>query len=602
MPSHRAPAVSLIPEALSQWRHRVLQRMFLYVFVFLAGLLCLELANSVRTGHWHALPALSVAVVLQGVAALAQRSPVLVRAVAFTLASCVGIGIGIPVVGFGLPLPFVFGMMTITLLAVCVGRQFAFVSLTAIVVVILGAAYYVCFVAAEPPLEATTSPSVLDSTTFPNWLRVVGGFALASSAVIFSIGSLFRRLEQAVERKSKLLEILKRESQDKIQALEARERMTEQLRRSSELHALGMLAAGVAHDFNNLLVVIMANSSALKEEASGVEREMLEEVEQASEQAADLCRRLLTLGRERVSKDEKAELNALIEADLPLVRRLMSSRVEVHWRPGPELWFRAAKVEFRQLLLNLCANARDAMPDGGELTISTSVVTRTRPNGTTPQTFALLSVADQGTGMDDETITRLFEPFFTTKANTTGTGLGMAVVAAAVEQHKALIEVSSTLGKGTTICILLPTVDPPAEQDVVGNGLSPRELTGKERVLVVDDDERVVRTVRRSLESHGYTVLSASDGSKALQALSHSTVDLVISDVSMPNMGGLQLLERVHRDYPQVAFMLCSAVPAGSAAEHFMLEAHLTLLPKPFSEATLLTKVRELLMARLPAT
>jgi signal transduction histidine kinase len=191
----------------------------------------------------------------------------------------------------------------------------------------------------------------------------------------------------------------------------------------------------------------------------------------------------LTLGRERISEMEMLDLNRVIEAELPIVRTLVSSRVRLQWDPGPPLWLKGARTEIRQLLLNLCANGRDAMPEGGNLRISTERAERATPDAGAPADFACLVVSDDGSGMDEETRRRLYEPFYTTKA-TKGTGLGMSVVLAAVEQHAGSIEIESTPGRGTTFSIFFPLAASPEATPSERAPSSREALFGTEHILV----------------------------------------------------------------------------------------------------------------------
>jgi signal transduction histidine kinase/ActR/RegA family two-component response regulator len=585
------------PETVAAWRVEVLERVFRYMFYLLAVLLAVEALLSIESGQWHALPALSVAVLLQGLAAFASGFAVRARAFIFTAAACVGLGFGLPALGFAFPVPFIVAAMTLTLLALCVGYRFALGSLFFIVAVVLVAGAYVCFLRATPlPLALAEQQPILDPNRFFNWLRVTGVFAAVGVAIIGAVGLLVQRLEQAVRHNASLFGSLEQASRDKIRALEEREVLHDKIRRSNDLQLLGMLSATVAHDFNNLLMVILGNAHTLKLDAQGQAKEDVADIEHAGEQAADLCRRLLTLAGERMSGDEVAELNRFVEGELPILRRLVTSRVRVEWNPGPPLWLKCARTEMRQALLNLCANARDAMPRGGVLRVSTTTVVRAAPGGDVAATFACLAIADDGSGMDAATRERIFEPFFTTKGKTKGTGLGMTLVSAAVERQAGFLELETAPGRGTTFSLFFPVVENPAPEVAAPPASSRSTLSGNETVLVVDDDEGARRMLVRYLQKSGYSVLTASDGQTALEVLRNAArVELIISDAMMPRMGGRALFDVVSRERPALPFLFCSGFPAGTVAEGVLDAPHRALLSKPFTEETLLLKVRELL-------
>jgi signal transduction histidine kinase len=455
-----------------EWRLEVLQKVFTYMFAFLAALLLVETSISFRTGQWHALPALTIAVVLQAIAAFARTWSIRARGAVFTAAACAGMGFGLPTLGFGLPIPFIVGAMTLTLLALCIGQRFALCALTALVAIILGAAGYVCFLRAPLPVALGESQAILDPNHFTNWVRVVVVFAAVGVAIIGAVGFLLQRLEEAVKHNGHLFVSLEQASRERIKVLEEREILQAKIRRGNELQVMGLLSATVAHDFNNLLVVILANATFLKTKVPDGAQESIADIEGAAERATDLCRRLLTLAGDRVSQDEVADLNQIVEGELPILRRLVTSQVTLEWRPGPPLWVKCARTEMRQALLNLSANARDAMPNGGRLQISAMLTMRPSAEGGTPRSYACLAIRDTGTGMDAATRDKIFEPFFTTKGKAKGTGLGMTVVSAAVEAQNGLLELETEPGKGTTFSLFFPIVDSaqsqsPADQAIL---------------------------------------------------------------------------------------------------------------------------------------
>jgi signal transduction histidine kinase len=584
-------------DVVAGWRLEVLQRAFTSMFALLAAILLVESGLSLRSGQWHALPALALAVAFQAIAAFARSASVGARAVAFVAAACVGLGMSLPVLGFAFPIPFIVAMMTLTLLALCVGQRFALTSLLVLLVIVLFDASYVCFLRAEPlPASLAVTQRVLDPNSFANWIRVSSVFAAVAVATIVSVGYLVHRLEEAVRHNGTLFGSLEQVSRERIRALEERTILQDKVSRANELQLLGLLSATVAHDFNNLLMVILGNASALEAEVQGRAREDVADIVSAGEQAAELCRRLLTLARERISGDEIVDLNRVVEAELPILRRLVTARVKVDWEPGPALWVKCARTEMRQALLNLSANARDAMPRGGRLRLSTASVQRPPPGKEEPSHFACLTIGDDGVGMDGLTRDRIFEPFFTTKDATKGTGLGMSVVSAAVERHQGFLELATELGKGTTFSLFFPLVEAPARDLVPPSSGARSELRGTETVLIVDDDEGARKMLARYLQKHGYTLHTANDGEEALELIARlDKIDLVVSDAVMPKLGGRALFEAVTKERPELPFLFCSGFPAGTIPADFLDAPHRDLLSKPFSEEALLEKVRQLL-------
>jgi signal transduction histidine kinase len=582
---------------VATWRVEVLERVFRYMFFLLATVLLAETLLSLASGQWHAIPSLSLAVLLQGLAAFATTFRVRTRATIFTIAACVGMGFSLPHLGFAFPVPFIVAGMTLTLLALCVSYRFALVSLLALVAVVLAAGCYVCFVRdAALPVGLVQSQPILDPNRFFNWIRITSIFAAVGVAIIGAVGFLVRRLEEAVGHNASLFGSLAEASREKIRALEEREILHDKVRRANDLQLMGLLSATVAHDFNNLLMVILGNAASLKLDVQGQAKEDVLDIERAGEQAADLCRRLLTLAGERISDDELADLNRLIEGELPILRRLVTTRVKVEWTPGPSLWLKCARTEMRQALLNLCANARDAMPRGGRLQIATTRVLRAAAGKEAKSAFACLAISDDGSGMDAETRARIFEPFFTTKGKAKGTGLGMTLVSAAVERHAGFLELETAPGSGTTFSLFFPLVEPPPEHARDAPASSRRKLSGHETILIVDDDEGARKMLTRYLDKRGYTLLTANDGHEALELLARTPkVDLIISDAMMPRMGGRALFDAVSKERPELPFLFCSGFPAGTVAPEILEAPHRGLLSKPFAEETLLLKVRELL-------
>jgi PAS domain S-box-containing protein len=379
-------------------------------------------------------------------------------------------------------------------------------------------------------------------------------------------------------------------------------RLEEQLRQAQKMEAIGQLAGGVAHDFNNLLTVINGYSQMLAEGLGpdSAWRAVAEEVLRAGERAADLTRQLLAFSRKQMLRPQPLDLNAVLANGERLLRRLLPESVQLVTRlaPGlPRVLVDPGQVE--QVMLNLAVNARDAMPGGGRLTISTDVVrldadrARAHP-GLAAGPHVRLAVADTGQGMDAATRARVFEPFFTTKEVGQGTGLGLATVYGIVKQSGGWVGVESERGRGTTFVILLPS----AEDGGTAEPLPARDSSlpgGTETLLLVEDDEAVRGLGAMALRQAGYAVLEARHGVAALELLSGygGPLDLVVTDLVMPQMSGQSLVGLLQRERPGVRVLFVSGYSAASVAD--LPGVVMSFLQKPFTPASLTAAVREVL-------
>jgi two-component system cell cycle sensor histidine kinase/response regulator CckA len=360
------------------------------------------------------------------------------------------------------------------------------------------------------------------------------------------------------------------------------------LRLAEKMEAIGQLAAGVAHDFNNLLTVIRGSAELARRRSDDAEVAAgLGAILHAAEDATQLTRQLLAFGGREVSRPEVLDLNAVIGEYEQMLDRLLGDDVEVSVERQPHLGLiRADRGQIGQIVVNLAVNARDAMPDGGTLSIVTSSVEDApQPDGA-PQSFVRLTVSDTGTGIADEVMQHLFEPFYTTKMQGKGTGLGLATVFGIVKQSGGRIDASSAPGRGSTFTIDLPVVDEAPSQPVLAAG-SPAGRRS-ERVLVVDDNDLVRTITSTMLASHGYEVAEAAGGRSALVlAAAEAPFDLLVTDISMPGMNGVELAEALRRTWPGLRVVFTSgygdsAFPAaGGVPEHEFLQ-------KPFDCEALL--------------
>ena len=383
-----------------------------------------------------------------------------------------------------------------------------------------------------------------------------------------------------------------------------RKNLEEQLRQSQRLEAVGRLAGSVAHDFNNLLTAVLGNCSlaAATLPDDHPAQENLTEVEDAAARAAALIQQLLAFSRKQVLTPRVLDLNHAVEAFAKILPRLIGEDITTDLRLAPDLLrVRVDSTQLDQVLLNLALNARDAMPEGGTLTIATGNVSlAAAPNADSanfePGPYVTLTISDSGRGMDAETRARVFEPFFTTKES--GTGLGLATTYGIVNQSRGFIAVKSEVGRGTTFVIHLPATAE-AVQRTPSVPAVQQMSSGTETVLLVEDEAAVRSFAARALGTYGYTVLQAANGDEALQVAAGQAFDLLLTDVVMPGMNGVQLAKRVAAVRPRARLMLMSGYDE-SRSQGTVGDA-LPLLRKPFTATVLAQAVRNLLDARRPA-
>jgi PAS domain S-box-containing protein len=380
-------------------------------------------------------------------------------------------------------------------------------------------------------------------------------------------------------------------------------RLQAQLLQSQKLESVGRLAGGVAHDFNNLLTVIRGylelSLQSLREDNPLVD--YLTEVDRAADSAAGLTQQLLAFSRKQIIAPQVLDLNDVVQRVDAMLQRLLGEHIALEVHPGADLWrVRFDPGQAEQILVNLAVNARDAMPDGGRLTIETSNVrldsayAETHPDAH-PGEYVLLAVSDTGEGMSSETRAHAFEPFFTTKQPGHGTGLGLAMIHGAVSQNGGRVEVYSELGHGTSFKIYLPrTVGTIASTDEPALRTSP---AGRETILVAEDDERVRMLTVRLLSRLGYRAIAVGSGDEALAWLdTHAEpIDLLLTDVIMPGMNGKTLAERVRAVRPGTRVLFTSGYTANVIVHHGVLKPGVEFLAKPFSGSSLAQKVREVL-------
>jgi signal transduction histidine kinase/CheY-like chemotaxis protein len=389
---------------------------------------------------------------------------------------------------------------------------------------------------------------------------------------------------------------------ERNRAEKARLAVAEQLRQSQKMESVGQLTGGIAHDFNNILTVILANADALQEEESldAAVAGRLDQIAQAVERASGLTRQLLAFSRKQPLSPKRTDINSLVTTTGKLLRRALGEQVEIESVLADGLW--AVNIDRAQLetaLVNLCINARDAMPGGGKLTIETSNVTLDAAFvAQTPDVaagdYAMLSITDTGTGIPTEMLAKVFEPFFTTKGVGKGTGLGLSMVYGFIKQSNGHIAIDSAVGRGTTFKLYLPRSVGEKEEATVCQQLP--IPGGRERILVVEDDAQVRASVVRQLQRLGYTVSQAPDGAVGVAAFEAATqpYDLLLTDVIMPGpLNGKALADEVARRWPKTRVLFMSGYSEDVITHHGRLDAGVRLLSKPFRMTDLATTIRE---------
>jgi two-component system cell cycle sensor histidine kinase/response regulator CckA len=380
-----------------------------------------------------------------------------------------------------------------------------------------------------------------------------------------------------------------------------------QLRMAAKMEAVGRLSGGIAHDFNNLLGVIIGYSQVLRRRLGPDNplHEYAEEVEKAGQRAVSLTRQLLAFSRQQVLTPVVLDLNALISDMEKMLPRLLGEDVAVGIDLDPEIGtVKADQGQIEQVVMNLAVNARDAMPGGGKLLITTANVeldqtyARQHP-GAKPGRYVMLAVKDSGMGMNAETLAHIFEPFFTTKEVGKGTGLGLATVYGVVKQSGGYVWVDSELGKGAAFQIFLPRIEETVAPKVAGPS-KVEELRGNETVLLVEDADALRKLARSFLVEHGFYVLSASNGEEAVEvARNHAgSIHLLLTDVVMPGMNGKALADHLQNTRPNLKIVYISGYTDSFIAGHGVLEEGTHLLHKPFTEDALIRKIREVLDAK----
>ena len=385
-----------------------------------------------------------------------------------------------------------------------------------------------------------------------------------------------------------------------------RKQLADQLRQAQKMEAVGTLAGGIAHDFNNILQGIMGYSEIAKLSLSPDDSayQDVEQIMKGTERAATLIRQLLAFSRRQMILPVDLDLNVIITGRMEMLSRVMGEHIELNLNTSTEAsCVHADPGMLEQVLMNLCVNARDAMPSGGQITIETENVAlgdtfcQTHP-WAAPGDYALLSVTDTGTGMPPDVVTRVFEPFFTTKETGEGTGLGLSMIYGIVKQHKGLVHCYSEPGQGSCFKIYLPSVERVAETNEEAT-VTPPPVGRAETILLAEDDEMVRDLAVLTLKMNGYRVLVAKDGEEALRLFEEREEDIqfALLDVVMPNVGGREVYDTIRAVKPDLPVLFSSGYSTNSIHVGFVVEEGLEIFQKPYSPSALLRKVREVLDA-----
>jgi len=429
-------------------------------------------------------------------------------------------------------------------------------------------------------------------------LKILQRFSPLAGQILYNLEISERKEEEQVSRIKKAYEKLKKETEQRKQAQDS-------LIQAQKMEIVGRLAGGVAHDFNNILTTILGYSQimAMKLDEKNPMRSMIDDIHEAAERAAGLTKQLLAFSRKQVMEMKVISLNTVVENISRMLRRLIGEDIELELRlAGEEDNVKADPGQIEQVIMNLVINARDAMPEGGRLTIETGRVELDKHyaathNDVVAGMYAVLTVTDTGRGMSPEVQKKIFEPFFTTKKREKGTGLGLATVYGVVRQHNGHIYVYSELGRGTTFKIYLPLHPGSAEEiDKKDSWTMP---LGNETILVVDDDFAIRHLARDTLEPLGYNILEAGSGEDALAVIKRSgeKVDVVLTDLIMPGMNGQELIENIRRTTPDIKSILMSGYTDDIVRQNAIISGN-NFINKPILPVFLANKVREVLDAK----
>jgi len=434
--------------------------------------------------------------------------------------------------------------------------------------------------------------------------------SLVAGVRAFSQGDFSFPLESTGgDEVSEVTDAFIRMRQNVAKTQEEQKQLQERLRQAHKMEAVGRLAGGVAHDFNNLLTIIRGNSDLLmdREGAETLHRRCVEQIQKAASRAVSMTRQLLAFSRMQVLQPRVLDLNAVVTDMGKMLPRLIGEHIEFSFLPNSQqALVKADPGQIEQVIMNLAVNARDAMPNGGTLTVRSSILAVDETEAAqrppmTPGHYVLLSVTDTGVGMDDATKAHIFEPFFTTKETGKGTGLGLATVYGVVKQSGGFIWVNSSRGKGTTFEIYFPQASGPVHK--LDLETKPQTIPhSSDTVLVVEDEAGVRELACQFLKVRGYAVLDAKDGPEALEVAGRyaGTIHLILSDMVMPKMSGIELVRRLKAIRPDIRVLFMSGYSVYSNGDPEKEFPDVPVLQKPFSSISLVEMVRRVMDAKVP--
>ena len=520
------------------------------------------------------------------------------------LAAVTGLSAVFAIIGYLYGVPLLYGSIEYTSMALHTGIGFLIGSLSVLfcrpdhgLMSVLTSSYPGGWLARKLLPVAALAPSALGALCIHSQL-FASDMRLGIASLVVAQIVLFAAMVWG------LAFVLNRSEAEKAVAQDALARSEKLLQQSQKMEAIGLLAGGVAHDFNNLLAVINGYSDLLLErpDLPSTDRRSLEQIKQAGTSAASLTRQLLMLSRQQVVEPVVLNINQTVGNLDKMLRRLIKENIEFSFVLDPQLdRVKADPGQIEQIVLNLVVNARDAMPGGGTLRIQTKNVERIAPQaapGALPGRFVLLEVTDTGSGMDQQTQAHIFEPFFTTKPVGKGTGLGLATVYGIVKQSNGHIEVQSTLGRGSSFQIFLPSEAQASTAAEPGKEAADAVFSG-ETVLVVEDAEPLRLLICEALKSSGCTVLSAPEAQEALRILNQQTgvIHMLVTDVIMPGMNGPALAKQVRELRPGIKILYMTGY-SGEFVRSDMLIPGVSFIQKPFTPADLRRKIRKMLSDR----
>jgi signal transduction histidine kinase/CheY-like chemotaxis protein len=592
--SSRPPSVSPGAEALLvHWRERILSRATLVLVATLGSAAAAVFAyQHWRLGAW--LPALLVTLVIgplwvvaaRGASVSANTRALLVLSVTFASGVLTLSTLGLSAEG---PLGL-FGFVALAALLLGIPRGRAALWLSAGTLLLCGAGYVAGFL-------KVVDASAVDPKNPWNWIRL-GAFAGGVIAVVGGAAALLMsELMKALHDRTELVLRLREENRERERALSRLAETQERLLHAHKLEAVGRLAGGIAHDFNNTLTVILSYSELMKARLGAKHPigELADQIIMAAEQGGDLTKQLLTFTRRQMVKPRTIDVQQVLRNTERALSRLVPRSIRVHRvESSDELFIKIDPTQLQQAILNLALNARDAMPEGGDLYLEATACELQAGPGipVLPGSYVALRVRDSGSGMSEDTRARMFEPFFTTKEPGLGTGLGLSNVRETTEASGGFIDVQSELGSGSVLTLYFPRTE--ARTSGI-EATDPVPRPEQVRVLVVDDEPQIREVICTMLADRGFVVKAADGAKAALAVLKSESIDLVCTDMVMPDMSGAKLISEIKLCSPKTPIIVCSAYGIDDEVSRRVARGEVLFLSKPFTGQALLDLVHKAL-------